>query len=809
MKKFLALVLALVMTMSLVTISAGAEDFTDDSAITYEEAVDVMTAIGVVGGYADGSFNPTGTLTRGAAAKIICNMILGPTAAGELATVEAPFSDVPADHVFAGYIAYCVSEGIVSGYTDGTFRPAGTLTGYAFMKMLLGALGYDSSIEKYEGANFAVNVAKRALNIDLDKGLEGKFVGSKALTREEACLYAFNALNAEIVEYPNKSTIQIGDVVISQNSEAKAVEDGWTFADEYFDNLKKVSTDVQDAFGRPGHKWYTHATKRADKYLVGTYTDTADYTVVLEKAYDIEDDDDIKKVLRDLTENDELDYDGGTTLYINGAEAETADAEDVNGAGTVVELFCDDDDNDNLITNVVAYAYTLGKIKGVDTDVSKADEKNDIAAYIEIDGVDEFDDIDFAGFDADTYVKGAYIAYIVDADDATKVIASYIPEVVTGKITAKSASYVKVDGTKYTFAGTATSKTCDFTNEFDVYVDENGYALGVIGDTAVSIDDVFYVTDTYTKEDSKLGDTIYAETISLTGEIADIVVDKDYDAGLYVVEWNDDKDWNELDAYDDDTDSDYNVAKADEFAKDIKATASSVTLDKKVYLDADTQYVSIKLNNQGFAKTVATAEGGMSYSGSNKADIIALYDSNKDAAYVLYVGKTMDSVVNTDNVVFVTAVSSEEDADGFVTDVWFMENMENETITVDTETAKDVAFYTYAIDADGIYELKKVEDKVTGDVAGDEKTGWSKIVFADAKIHDDTVTYTTGSVEFVDVDFADAEVIDLRDDATIEEAAYDREITSVSTLKKAAEDANVTAYVYVVDGEITFIAVEA
>ena len=71
MKKFLSLVLALVMTMSLVTISAGAKDFTDDSKITYEEAVDVISAVKVVDGYADGSFNPNATLTRGAAAKII------------------------------------------------------------------------------------------------------------------------------------------------------------------------------------------------------------------------------------------------------------------------------------------------------------------------------------------------------------------------------------------------------------------------------------------------------------------------------------------------------------------------------------------------------------------------------------------------------------------------------------------------------------------------------------------------------------------------------------------------------------------
>ena len=87
MKKFLALVLALVMTMSLVTISAGAE-FTDADSITYEEAVEVMSAAGVVSGDTTGAFNPTAGLTRGAAAKIICNMILGPTTAGALAAVS-------------------------------------------------------------------------------------------------------------------------------------------------------------------------------------------------------------------------------------------------------------------------------------------------------------------------------------------------------------------------------------------------------------------------------------------------------------------------------------------------------------------------------------------------------------------------------------------------------------------------------------------------------------------------------------------------------------------------------------------------
>ena len=184
MKKFLSLVLALVMAMSLVTISAGAKDFADDDSITYKEAVDVMSAIGVIDGYTDGSFGATGTLTRGAAAKIICNLILGPTTASALAADAAPFKDVPANHVFAGYIAYCAQQGIINGYADGSFRPSATLTGNHFMKMLLGALGYDGDIEGFTGGNWTIPVAKLALGAGLDDGLVEEFNGNKAVTRE-------------------------------------------------------------------------------------------------------------------------------------------------------------------------------------------------------------------------------------------------------------------------------------------------------------------------------------------------------------------------------------------------------------------------------------------------------------------------------------------------------------------------------------------------------------------------------------------------------------------------------------------------
>ena len=225
MKKILSLVLSLSLALSAVTVGAGAKEFTDDGEISYAEAVAVISEIGVVDGYADGSFGPTSELTRGAAAKIICNLLLGPTTASALSADTAPFKDVPADHTFAGYIAYCVQKGIISGYADGSFRPSAPLTGYAFLKMLLGGLGYDSDIEGFTGSNWSVSVAKLAMGNKLTRGNDD-FVGTRAVTREEACQYAFNTLKADMVEYDTKTSVNVnGAEVVVGGSEAKKIAD--------------------------------------------------------------------------------------------------------------------------------------------------------------------------------------------------------------------------------------------------------------------------------------------------------------------------------------------------------------------------------------------------------------------------------------------------------------------------------------------------------------------------------------------------------------------------------------------------------
>ena len=255
MKKILSLVLSLTMVFSMATVGAGAKEFTDDGEISYAEAVAVISEIGVVDGYTNGSFGPTNELTRGAAAKIICNLLLGPTTASALSADTAPFKDVSADHTFAGYIAYCASKGIISGYSDGTFRPAAPLTGYAFLKMLLGGLGYDSDIEGFTGSNWAVNVAKLAMGNKLTQGNDA-FVGTRAVTREEACQYAFNTLKADMVEYDAKTSVNVnGAEIIVGGSEAKKIADeeaagyedtldkeNLQFAEKHFPKLKRTET---------------------------------------------------------------------------------------------------------------------------------------------------------------------------------------------------------------------------------------------------------------------------------------------------------------------------------------------------------------------------------------------------------------------------------------------------------------------------------------------------------------------------------------------------------------------------------------
>ena len=501
MKKFLSLVLALVMTMSLVTVSAGAKDFTDSTKIQYTEAVDVMSAVKVIDGYTDGSFNPTATLTRGAAAKIICNLILGPTTASALVADAAPYKDVPTNHTFAGYIAYCQKEGIISGYADGTFKPANSLTGYAFMKMLLGALGYKAEQEGYTGANWSINVAKRALNIGLDDDLVGSFNGVKAVNREEACLYAFNTLKATMVEYEKNSTVTVGNITIKDTSSAKEMantgkadgnidKDGkMQFAEKYFTDLKEF--DSTDDFYRPATQWKIKSEE------VGKYTDTADltYTKKVESG----------DIYKDLDLGDTIAA-KNVSVYVNGEEAAAAEvaikkgSEDAigdktgsKGNGVLTEVFYDKDDDSVVITQIVTYVGEINKtVKATakkDAYVVLTPETSangNVSAPVNQNG-DRYKNLEFETdekFDDDTYVL---YTYSFKADEVKSVVAAekvegYVSKTINKTNDLDQNNGMTIAGTDYKMskanAGDALGNV-SVKNDYTVYLDQYGYIIYV------------------------------------------------------------------------------------------------------------------------------------------------------------------------------------------------------------------------------------------------------------------------------------------------------------------------------------------
>lgn len=533
LKKVLALVLALVMTMSLVTI-ANAADFSDSDEISYEEAVDVMTAIGVIEGLDTGAFNPTGTLTREQAAAIICRMMLGDNA-DKLGTTTTSFKDVASTRWSASYISYCASLGIIAGNGDGTYSPAGTLTGYAFAKMLLGALGYKADVEGFVGAGWNLKVAAMASKAGLLNDLQS-FVGSEPITREEAAQMALNTVKATLVEY-NGTTIDVssGDAnvtigntqysyVTSNNGSINKNIDSTTqgnsaayytleFGEQHFPNLKLVSTNTTDDFGRPANQW------SLSNVTIGKYAKVAafEYTAAASGATTAEK---VKNMgLKDYR------VAADTYAMVNGETgAKISSVNDIpalSGNGVQLLVYTSDTTAD-LITHVVVIKTQLMQIdrinetaklvslKKVDTDVD-----NSSAFGKTIKAVDEDNDCyeALASMKADDYVL---VTYIKDGNDyvATSVAA---PTVVTGNLTRVSTNKTgfEADGGKVngvTVAGTAYSLAANrgiafrdldqvslsTTRECTLFVDSYGYGV-YITDVAASTNYMF-VTDKYTSQ---------------------------------------------------------------------------------------------------------------------------------------------------------------------------------------------------------------------------------------------------------------------------------------------------------------------
>ena len=252
MKKLLAMVLALVMTLSL-AVSANAA-FKDDKSISddYAESVAVLNGMGVFKGYEDGSFKPEGNITRAEVATIIYRIYTADVAKNDKSGLYATynkFSDMAGAGWAQGYIGYCANASLVKGYPDGTFKPSGKVTGYEVLAMILRAVGYDKNNE-FSGADWALHVAQTAQQLGvLDNVAKTTDLNAPA-SRELVAELLFQGIQKAQVTY-TPAFGYVTDKVISTKTNSLGEK-----------NFKLASAAAADKWGRPATKWtYTTGDK--------------------------------------------------------------------------------------------------------------------------------------------------------------------------------------------------------------------------------------------------------------------------------------------------------------------------------------------------------------------------------------------------------------------------------------------------------------------------------------------------------------------------------------------------------------------
>ncbi|MBE6995128.1 MAG: hypothetical protein E7429_00115 [Ruminococcaceae bacterium] len=206
MKKFLSLVLVLVMALSVVTISAGAATFSDSATIKYPEAAELLHGLEIHKGFEDQTYQPQNLMSRGFACKVVVECMIGVEKGLKLPAGKSIFKDVTADYRYAPYVNYLADQGLIDGYSDGKFLPKEVISVAGMLKLALGALGYKAD---YTGDNWQWKVRTDAKAAGLLNGIDTFAADSAnreeiewyAIRRDEGAQVMMNALLGTVVNY--------------------------------------------------------------------------------------------------------------------------------------------------------------------------------------------------------------------------------------------------------------------------------------------------------------------------------------------------------------------------------------------------------------------------------------------------------------------------------------------------------------------------------------------------------------------------------------------------------------------------------
>ena len=185
-----------------VTVNLGSHFSDIDEDDWYYDNVMDAADNGYISGMGDGTFNPMGSTTRAQFASMIAN------AMGYEADPEAPsmFRDVADDFWGKAAINFCVQNGILTGYEDGSFQPNKAITRQEAASILRNAFELtETTSELFPDDSAIAGWAKESVYLVKASGLmkgdagTGNFRPTSTITRAEAASILMNAKYAGVI----------------------------------------------------------------------------------------------------------------------------------------------------------------------------------------------------------------------------------------------------------------------------------------------------------------------------------------------------------------------------------------------------------------------------------------------------------------------------------------------------------------------------------------------------------------------------------------------------------------------------------
>lgn len=260
-------ILSLILTFSIIMTSFAAAVYAaeegQDADAPYEQAVTVLSALGIMTGKSESDFAPNDNLTRAEMSTIAVRFLgIDSDKTGE---ADSQFADVDAEHWGKKYINTAYALELVNGNGDGSFEPDSEVTAEQAVKILVCALGYEPKAQTR--GEYPASYLSVAAELGLLRGIDFANGYSEAIPRWKVAMLVFNALDIDLM-----------DILVYGEDNLSVVNRGTTALEVYHnaENATGVitatySSSVSGGYANPGEAVIDGVTYKtelnAGKYL--------------------------------------------------------------------------------------------------------------------------------------------------------------------------------------------------------------------------------------------------------------------------------------------------------------------------------------------------------------------------------------------------------------------------------------------------------------------------------------------------------------------------------------------------------------